>query len=59
MGSVVIRTEWTPGSLSSRINEGEALLNELPSDSGWAPIVLSRLSELRIWLSDLQLRMSV
>jgi hypothetical protein len=54
MASILTRTNWTSHWLQSRIGEGEALLEELPVDSGWAPIVSGRLVELRNWLRQIE-----
>ena len=34
MASILMHTDWTPNRLEQRIGEGEALLLELPGDSG-------------------------
>ena len=59
MASILVRTDWTPNRLLSRIGEGEALLHELPGDSDWTPIVCNRLLELRAWLQQLETRARV
>lgn len=58
MFSTLDFSTWPPGRLVNRIHEGESLLNELPADSGWIPLVVRRLAELRGALDDREMHLT-